>query len=181
MIIEEVAEEARRQGITGVTQVMQKVREVSRKRFNEWFPQFPFMPIPGGNPAFMRPQVQLSIAGYDNNDVSKISRMYSLVSSYDFSPNLHDFGFALAGVAQYALYLLNRLYTTDMTIGGLKHLAAYVITETAAQDGKVGGAVQMGVIPPDNNAYMLGNEEIDYILKKNEERSKELKEIFRKL
>ncbi len=34
----------------------------------------------------------------------------SMISQLEFAPMLHDYGFALQGVAQYALYLLNRLY-----------------------------------------------------------------------
>ena len=106
--------------------------------------------------------------------------MYSMVSNNEFSPNLHDFGFALAGVAQYALYLLNRLYSVDMDVKSLKHLAAYVITETASQDGKVGGPVQMGVITPSGAAQMLKKDEIDSILVENEKKNRELQGFFRK-
>jgi 20S proteasome alpha/beta subunit len=178
MIIEEVAKVAESEKIENATKVMEKVREVARKRFNEWFPAFPFLPIPGQNSAFMRPQLQLTIAGYDYEKETGIPRIYSMVSNFDFSPNLHDFGFALGGVAQYALYLLNRLYNVDMDIGNLKHLAAYVVTETATQDGKVGGPVQMAVIIPKGQAYMVNNGEIDSIVIENEKRSKGLKDIF---
>jgi 20S proteasome alpha/beta subunit len=102
-----------------------------------------------------------------------------MISTFNFSPNLHDFGFALGGVAQYALYLLNRLYSADMDIASLKHLAAYVVTETATQDGKVGGPVQMGVILPQGQAYTVSRGEIDSIITENEKRSKELKDLFR--
>ena len=102
-----------------------------------------------------------------------------MISNYDFAPNLHDFGFVLLGVVQYALYLLNRLYSTGMELKSLKHLGAYVITETAAQDGKVGGPVQMGVITKEK-AYMLNYEEIQSIINENQNKTKELKNLFRK-
>jgi 20S proteasome alpha/beta subunit len=180
MIIEEVARIAESENINDATQVMEKVREVGRRKFNEWFPTFPFLPIPGQNAAFMRPTLQLTIAGYDLENGNFIPRMYSMVSNLDFSPNLHDFGFALGGVAQYALYLLNRLYSADMGIEDLKHLAAYVVTETATQDGKVGGPVQMAVILPKVGASMVNREEVTSIVMKNEKRSKGLKSLFRK-
>jgi 20S proteasome alpha/beta subunit len=180
MIIEEVTKAAESEKIESVTKIMEKVREVSRKRFNDWFPTFPFLPIPGQNSLFMRPQLQLTIAGYDVENGKIIPRIYSMVSNFDFSPNLHDFGFALGGVAQYALYLLNRLYSVDMDIESLKHLAAYVVTETATQDGKVGGPVQMAVIIPQGQAYMLNKDEVDSIVVKNQKRSKGLKGLFRK-
>jgi 20S proteasome alpha/beta subunit len=178
MIIEEVAKIAESENISDVTKVMEKVREVGRRKFGEWFPTFPFLPIPGQNSAFMRPTLQLTIAGYDAEKENMVPRMYSMVSNLDFSPNLHDFGFALGGVAQYALYLLNRLYSFDMNIESLKHLAAYVVTETATQDGKVGGPVQMAVIIPREQVYMVTKDEVDSIVTKNQERSKGLKSLF---
>jgi len=180
MIIEEVARIAESEKIENATKIMEKVREFSRNRFNEWFPGFPFLPIPGQNSAFCRPQLQLTIAGYDVEKEIKIPRMYSMISNFDFSPNLHDFGFALGGVAQYAVYLLNRLYSVDMDIESLKHLAAYVVTETATQDGKVGGPVQIAVIIPQGQAYMLNKDEVDSIVAKNQKRSEGLKDMFRK-
>lgn len=178
MIIEEVARTTELQKIENVTEVMEKLREVARRRFNEWFSGFPFLPIPNQNSAFMRPSLQLTIGGYDIEKEKITPRMYSMVSNFDFSPNLHDFGFALGGVAQYATYLLNRLYAVDMDIASLKHLAAYVVTETATQDGKVGGPVQMAVIIPKGNAYMVNKDEIDSIVAENQKRSKGLKDLF---
>ncbi|MQY61740.1 hypothetical protein GH146_00450, partial [archaeon] len=128
MIIEEVRRTVESENIDDATKVMEKLREISRNRFNEWFPTFPLMPIPGQNSQFVRPCVQLTIAGYDSENEKLIPRIYSMLSNLDFAPNLHDFGFALGGVAQYALYLLNRLYDVNMDIASLKHLAAYVVT-----------------------------------------------------
>ena len=179
LIIEEVARAIESDNIKSATGVMEKVREVGKGKFNEWFPAFPFMPVPGQNSQFVRPILQLTIVGFDVENGKPIPRIHSMVSNYDFAPNLHDFGFALGGVAQYALYLLNRLYSVDMVIENLKRLAAYVVTETASQDGKVGGPVQIGVIAVDGQTQMLNKEEIDSIMKENENRSVGLKELFR--
>lgn len=65
-----------------------------------------------------------------------------------------------------------------MDIETLQHLGAYVITETATQDGRVGGPVQMGVITP-GGASMLKSEEIQYIIAENGDKSKRLNELFR--
>jgi 20S proteasome alpha/beta subunit len=180
IILEEVEVMVTASGLTGVTDIMQKVRDVANKRFNEWFPGFPLMSIPGQNPAFVRPLLELSIAGYDFVEKRSIPRMYSLSSIYHFAPTLHDYGFILSGVPQYALYLLNRLYSPDMDVKALEHLAAYVITETATQDGKVGGRVQMAIISPNSGASMLNNDDIDLIVNQNEDRAKGLKDIFTK-
>ena len=138
MIIEDVAKAVEAEKIVNATDVMEKLRAVSRQSFNEWYAAFPFLPAPGQNQGFMRPTIQLTVAGYDIvNEKQVIPRIYSMVSNLDFAPNLHDFGFALGGVPNYALYLLNRLYNPDMGISSLKHLAAYVVTETATQDGRL--------------------------------------------
>ncbi len=181
MIVEEVAKAVTAEKIQGVTKTMEKVREISMKKFDEWFPGFPYFAEQGQNPAFQRPNMQLTIAGYDTDDGKRVPRLYSMVSNYAFAPNLHDFGSALGGVAQYALYLLNRLHAPEMGVASLKHLAAYVITETASQDGKVGGPVQLGVILPQGGAYMLTKEQIEAILVENEKSSKGLKSLFNKV
>jgi hypothetical protein len=46
-----------------------------------------------------------------------------MISPQDFSPMLHDYGFAVQGVAQYGLYLLNRLFQPDRTTDELIALA----------------------------------------------------------
>jgi 20S proteasome alpha/beta subunit len=91
---------------------------------------------------------------------------------------LHDYGYALNGVAQYALYLLNRLYTQNLTVEKLLPLGAYVITETASQDGKVGGPVQLMKITPNEGCVILKTEEINRILQDNNLRTEKLKMLF---
>jgi hypothetical protein len=56
-------------------------------------------------------------------------------------------------------------------------LAAYVITETASQDGKVGGPVQMATITP-GGTKELEQPEISSIIKSNEAKSIALKGSF---
>ena len=66
----------------------------------------------------------------------------------DFAPQL-ALGTMLAGVPQYATYLLHRLYDRGMGLQSLKALAAYLISETASQDPKVGGPIKMAQITAD--------------------------------
>jgi hypothetical protein len=98
-------------------------------------------------PQPVRPDLALMIAGYDLDGTGKPNgqRIYQLVSQADFAPMLHNYGFAVAGVAQYALYLLNRLYKTDSPVEQLKALAAYTITETASQGRKGRGEGSNGI------------------------------------
>jgi hypothetical protein len=123
----------------------------------------------------------MSIAGYDFENGVPIPRMYGMNSLYRFTPTLYDYGYLVSGVSQYALYLLSRLYSADMDHTALEHLGAYVITETATQDGKVGGPVQMALIrpnPAENSALMLNNDEIQVIIAKNERTADDLKKVF---
>ena len=170
------------QGAEGVTPIMELTREHVRTCYREWFPQFAIQPLPNAN-APVRPDLALLIAGYDVDATGapKEQRMYSLISQMDFAPALHNYGFALVGVAQYALYLLNRLYQPNSTVEQLRSLAAYVITETASQDGKVGGPVRMATILPGAGCNELSPTEVDVILKENQRRSEGLKDSFFRL
>jgi 20S proteasome alpha/beta subunit len=163
----------------GVTTIMDQARTLLRTKYGDWFAKFAIQPLP--NPLSpLRPDLALILAGYDTDPAGRPTeqRIFQLISQTDFAPMLHNYGFALAGVAQYALYLLNRLYEKDSTVEKLKALAAYVITETASQDGKVGGPVQMATITPDSGSKELTSDEIDAVLKHNERRSKVLRDSF---
>ena len=119
------------------------------------------------------------LGGYDYEEpLTKKQRIYQLLAGFDFAPMLHDYGFALNGVAQYALYLLNRLYVSDLSIDRLISLAAYVITETASQDGKVGGPVQITTVRSAYGCMELPASEIERILAENRTRSEALRESF---
>lgn len=160
----------------GVTQVMEKVREISRRKFDEWYSKFPLVPNPMQSVA--RPTIQFTIAGYDKEGERHVSKLYTLVSNFDFAPTRHAYGFALGGVVNYALYWLNRLYVPEMKTKKLKNLAAYVITETIAQDGKVGGPVQIATIEPNERPVKLTEVKVRHIIKDNEKINRKLKNIF---
>jgi hypothetical protein len=114
------------------------------------------------------------VAGFELNHVPKIYRMSS---SLDFAPMLHNYGFGIDGVAQYALYLVNRLYDPACVREDLQCLAAYLIAETASQDGKVGGAIQMATITA-RDAQILNVSTVAEISVANRKRSKALKDSF---
>jgi len=131
----------------------------------------------------VRPDISLLVAGYDVDQHGRPTeqRIYQLLSQIDFAPMLHNYGFGLVGVAQYALYLLNRLYETGSSVEHLKALAAYVISETASQDGKVGGKIRLATIMPNDGAVQLSDEDVDRILKENALRNTSLKDSFFKI
>jgi 20S proteasome alpha/beta subunit len=167
------------EGAVAVTRVMEITRETARKRYKEWFEGFMIQQIQGVA-APVRPGLQMIVAGYDADEASAflVPRIYQLAAEYDFAPMLSSHGFALQGVPQYALYLLNRLYTPDSSSGELQALAAYVITETASQDGKVGGPVQMAAIQRGGGCRILAPAEVEDITRANEQRSEQLRSSF---
>jgi 20S proteasome alpha/beta subunit len=179
MVINEIQKEIGTRRTEGVTPVMGLIREILIKKFDEWFKGFLIQPVQGSTSP-VRPNLVLIAGGYDLNGEGKptIQRIYHLNCFVNFAPFLIDYGFALEGLPQYALYLLNRLYNPDSSVKNLLPLAAYVITETASQDGKVGGPVQMIKILPDAGCVTLNSEEINKIIESNNDRSKNLKTSF---
>ena len=179
MVINEIHKKLEQEKKEGITPLMELIREILIRKYDEWFKGFQIIPVQG-SVAPVRPTLVVIIGGYDIDNGGKpiVQRIYSLNCHNNFAPFLHDYGFALEGVPQYALYLLNRLYSPDSTVKNLLPLASYVITETASQDGKVGGPVQMMKILPDAGCMTLDSEEINKIVESNVNRSKNLKVSF---
>jgi 20S proteasome alpha/beta subunit len=168
--------------LDGVTPVMEHLRATARAKYNEWFPtvaaiQPPALLMTGQAPS--RPGLSFLVAGYEMADgKSADPKVYQLISQNDFAPMLHDYGFAVAGVPQYALYLLNRLYERNRSVEELTALAVYVITETASQDGKVGGPVKVVTIGADDGCVALDEEAVLSVLGGNALRSQSLRDSF---
>ena len=167
--------------IDGATQVLTVLRETVRSQYNDWFPTVPPMqsiPLIQSGQVAVRPDLAFIIGGYE---ADKTPRLFSLSSLFDFAPMLHDYGFAVQGIAQYALYLLNRLYESDRTIDEIIPLAVYVITETASQDGKVGGPVNVITIKTDGaGCEVVDQSRVLEIQEANKNRSKALRDSFYK-
>lgn len=126
-----------------------------------------------------RPPIIFILAGYKiANGTPPISRIYLLSSQLDFAPQLCPNGFMIAGIPQYAIYLMHRLYDRQMGLKSLEALAAYLITETASQDPKVGGPVRMATITADRGYVELNAGTIDAINKLNDEQSAKLRAFF---
>lgn len=178
-LIGEVADLARSRQLDGATNILELLRQTARARCSEWFPHLPPAVMPGA-PGLARPEVAFIVAGYDADQTGKyvVPRIYQTVSQLDFPPMLHEYGFALTGVAQYALYLLNRLYQPGRPLNDLAALAVYAITETASQDGKVGGPVRVITISPDAGGVLLTEEEVRAINEKNLDRAAALRQSF---
>lgn len=179
LIIDLVKQEVSAKGVDGASQVLNILRDTVRTRYQDWFGSIPAIQpiaqIQQGQVAG-RPDLAFIVGGYE---LDGTARIFGLGSLFDFPPLLHDYGFAVQGVAQYALYLLNRLYEQNRTIEELAPLCIYVITETASQDGKVGGPVNVITIKPgEEGCQSVSPEHVRQIQNTNELRSQALRDSF---
>jgi len=181
LVISMVAQKVAQEKSDGVTTVLEILRTTVREQYNNWFPTVPAMQpmaLLQAGQVPVRPDLAFLVAGYEPDNSP---RLFGLGSFFDFSPMLHDYGFAVQGVAQYALYLLNRLYEADRTVQELTSLAVYVITETASQDGKVGGPVSLITIEPGaTGCQIMPPDKVLQVQEANNSRSKALRDSFYK-
>jgi len=178
-VIQEISNILREKPIDGVTPIMNEFRTMIIKKYSEWFRGFQIRQVQGNtNP--VRPNLSIIIGGYEVDETGRATeqKIYTLNSLNNFAPSLHDYGFALDGVPQYALYLLNRIYNNGMDVDILVQLGAYCVTETASQDGKVGGPVKAMKISPDEGCDLLQTEEINTVIELNNKRAEGLRRLF---
>jgi 20S proteasome alpha/beta subunit len=182
LILKQASDTVSQGSMDGATAVMNVVRDAAVQSYAAWFPSlsavFGHQQMTAQAPG--RPDLNFIVAGYDPALDGAYGRpvMYSLLSGLDFPPMLHDYGFAVNGVPQYALYLLNRLYEPGRSTQELIALAVYAITETASQDGKVGGPVRVVTVRPEEGCTVLPDEDIATITAHNEQRAASLRDSF---
>jgi len=180
VIVQRLAAELAGTNMDGATPVMSALRERARNDYSEWFPSVPPIGAPAlvaSGQAPVRPNLAFIVAGYETGgEHGEGPKIFQLGRHSDFSPMLHDYGFAVAGVPQYALYLLNRLYERDRSVEELT--AVYTITETASQDGKVGGPVNVITVTPDGGCVELDANAVSDVMSGNEARSRALRDSF---
>jgi 20S proteasome alpha/beta subunit len=176
LVLREAVEAIGQGGVDGATAVMNLLRAMARDRYGQWFPSLSAVQVIG-QPS--RPDLNFIIGGYDPDGAGSFASpvIYQLAGALDFPPMLHDYGFAVAGVPQYALYLLNRLYEPNRSTQELTALAAYAITETASQDGKVGGPVRLITVAP-SGCVALDDEAVSGVVARNDERAAALRDSF---
>ena len=113
--------------------------ESAIKKYNEWFSQIDFQD---------RPTLHVIVSGY-RKDISKSNftdspEIFTLHSERNFAPHRWTLlGFMAIGITPLATYILNTLYTKEITLKHALELAAFAILETASQDGKVGKDIQL--------------------------------------
>jgi 20S proteasome alpha/beta subunit len=109
------------------------------KKYNEWFPNINYEE---------RPTLHIIMSGYrkdiSNSNFTDSPEIFTLYSERNFAPHRWTLlGFMAIGISPLATYLLNTLYTKEITLKHALELAAFAILETASQDGKVGKDIQL--------------------------------------
>ncbi len=84
----------------------------------------------------------------------------------------------MAGVPQYAIYLANRYYAPSISKQQAKALAHYLISETASQDTKVGGPIQIAEVTAQHGYVEVSEDEIAMVEAKNKKLNTQLHEFF---
>jgi 20S proteasome alpha/beta subunit len=165
---------------TGVDDVVLRASSSLSAMFDRWFPDDKFQVQPLSMDSAIRPDINAIIAGFPavgGPDAAQ-PQIYSLISQLNFAPLLHNYGFALGGVAQYALYLLNRIYEPDIRLDRAISLAHYVVTETASQDGKVGGPVRMATIDSASGYQPVKESTLSQLPAKDRKVNEEIAKLF---
>ncbi len=178
MLVSIVKAQLTKGGTIGVSEVLEFVRETAREQYNKWFPTVPAIQpfaLAQGGQVPLRPELNFLIGGYE---IDGTPRIFGLGSAFDFSPMLHDYGFAVQGITQYAIYLLTRLYKLECDVSGLVNLAVHVITETANQDTRVGGPVTVIVIKPGTEGCKLAPDKVIQIQEENRLRAAAMQKKF---
>ncbi len=164
-------DELRRQGLAepgDVDTAIATLVPASANLFSLWFREIP---------AHQRAGVVLMIGGYRavRNEVTE-PLMYLLNSQTNFAPQLFS-DTCLAGVPQYAIYLVHRYYDKNISIPKATALAEYLITETASQDPKVGGKIDIATITSRGFRRLTENQVLA-VHKRNEALNRKLRGFF---
>jgi hypothetical protein len=120
-----------------------------------------------------RPQVEVTYVDRRPNGTG----IYTLPSGLNFTPMPMGRPYALSGVANYALYLYQRLWRPNLTADQAAELAALLITETGKLDPKVGTEPDILILEP-SATRRFENGQIERIIKANDARMSRLARSF---
>ena len=157
-----------------VDEMLNLVMDCVIKKYNEWFPNMNFED---------RPTLHIILSGYrkdiSNTNFTDSPEIFTLYSERNFAPHRWTLlGFMAIGISPLATYLLNTLYTKEITLKHALELAAFAILETASQDGKVGKDIQLASFSLKQPFKLYSQEEIyEYIYQADRHRSS-LKKAF---
>lgn len=154
-----------------IDEAMPAVVKESAQSFDTWF---------GTIPPDKRPGVVMTLAGYRYTGQQPEAMVYLMISHTNFAPQLFGNNPCLSGVPQYAVYLMHRYYDPSISLEQARLLSEYLISETASQDPKVGGAIRMAEITPDNGYRELTPEEVVEVQQKNAQLNPNMRQFFLK-
>lgn len=161
-----------------VDPIVNEILEWGKSEYIKWFGNRPWTSTTQkGQIIDQRPGMMFIVSGY-NEQTDKRSLIYLLNSALDFAARLCVARHMLAGVPQYTIYLMHRLYNPQMKLVNVRALAVYLITETATQAPKVGGPLRMAEISLEKGYQGLSEDLIQSIIKKNDEQKTRLCEFF---
>lgn len=126
-----------------------------------------------------RPGTMFMLGGYrpSANGTPATPMVYLLASNTHFAPQLAGDYPMMAGVPQYAIYLSHRYYDLQMSGKSAAALAEYLISETASQDPKVGGAIRIARVTA-SGYRELTDSQVTALRKRNDALNKKLKKFF---
>jgi len=157
-----------------VDEMLNLCRDSAVKKYNEWFAQVSFED---------RPTLHIILSGY-RKDIASVNfidspEIFTLHSERNFAPHRWTLlGFIAIGITPLATYILNTLYTRDITLKHALELAAFSILETASQDGKVGKDIQLASFSLNRPFKIYTQDETyEYIYQADRHRN-ELKKAF---
>jgi 20S proteasome alpha/beta subunit len=134
-----------------IRKLIKEFHEYNKNIFNDWFSH---------EKPNERTFLSIILAGYTTDGCGEI---YNLFSFDNFVPRKSATGFSCLGITYLAQYLLNRFYQQDITVKHAVDLAAFCIIETASQDGKVGGDLQISSFSSTNEYRAFTLQEIEKI------------------
>jgi len=144
------------------------------KKYNEWFSQIDFAD---------RPTLHMILNGYrkdiSNSKLIDSPEIFTLHSERNFAPHRWTLlGFMALGITPLATYLLNTLYTKEITLKHALELAVFAILETASQDGKVGKDIQLASFALDKPFKIYGQDETCAYIYEADRHRNSLKKAF---
>jgi len=152
--------------IEHIEEVAKEARKHAKQCYQNWFEKFTIKD---------RPAINMTVAGYTKD---KKPKLYLLSSNLDFAPQLCPTGRMLHGIPQYATYLMHRFYDSNMKVSNLVKLAAFMISETATQDPKVGGPLKVCTITKKEGVKELSEQEVQKTVKTNQAKIHDVKSFF---
>ncbi len=157
-----------------VDEMLAMCRDCAIKKYQEWFGQISFEE---------RPTLHIVLTGY-RKDIANASfidspEIFTLHSERNFAPHRWTLlGFMAIGITPLATYLLNTLYTKEITLKHALELATFSIMETSTQDGKVGKDIQLASISLHSPFCLYSQDEVGEFIAQAKRHRSDLRKAF---